>query len=160
MQFAGRYYVSFIFSTMKKSLIVILIAVSAGSISCKKAIQNAEQSLLNKYFEKYVIGNNFTVTLAKDSSNDITSQYNGYTFVLLKTDLFHGPLQASKGGVQYMGTWATNDDYSKLDISLPDSIPVFRFLTRSWRFTKKSNPTLQLAPWGSDAPIVLYMTHQ
>lgn|SRR5665213_2588049 len=145
---------------MKKVFSVILLALVVCSLSCKKAIQNAEQSLLQKYFDKYVIGNNFTVTLAKDSSTDITTDYSGYTFVLLKTDEYHGPLQANKGSAQYMGTWSSNDDYSKLDISLPDSIPVFNFLTRSWRFTKKANPTLQLAPWGSDAPLVLYMTHQ
>jgi hypothetical protein len=144
-----------------KRLIALLVLVSVFfSFSCKKAIQNAEQSLLEKYFEKYVIGNNFVVTLAKDSSNDITSEYAGYTFVLLKTDLYHGPLQAKNGSNQYMGTWSSNDDYSKLIIVLPDSVPVFHFLARSWRFTKKANPTLQLAPWGSNAPIVLYMTHQ
>ena len=145
---------------MKKVFSLVLLLSILVSFSCKKAIQNAEQSLLQKYFDKYVIGNNFTVTLAKDSSNDITADYSGYTFVLLKTDEYHGPLQANKGSAQYMGTWSSNDDYSKLDISLPDSIPVFNFLNRSWRFTKKANPTLQLAPWGSDAPLVLYMTHQ
>lgn len=145
---------------MKKVFPLILLISILISFSCKKAIQNAEQSLLQKYFDKYVIGNNFTVTLAKDSSTDITADYSGYTFELLKTDEFHGPLQANKGAAQYLGTWSSNDDYSKLDISLPDSIPVFTFLTRSWRFTKKANPTLQLAPWGSDAPLVLNMTHQ
>lgn len=145
---------------MNKFVALLVLVSVVFTFSCKKAIQNAEQSLLEKYFEKYVIGNNFTVTLAKDSSNDITSNYSGYTFVLLKTDLYHGPLEANKGSNQWMGTWSTNDDYSKLDISLPDSVPVFQFLSRSWRFTKKSNPTLQLVPWGSDAPLVLYMTHQ
>lgn len=145
---------------MKKLVALILVTCVVFSLSCKKTIQEAERSLLDKYFEKYVIGNNFTITLAKDSSNDITSDYVGYAFVLLKTDLFHGPLKATKGNAQYMGTWATNDDYSKLDISLPDSVPEFRFLARSWRFTKKANPTLQLAPWGSNAPLVLHMTHQ
>jgi len=145
---------------MKKILSLLLLLAIVSSFSCKKAIHNAGQALLEKYFEKYVIGNNFVVTLAKDSSNDITSRYSGYTFVLLKTDLLHGPLQANKGSNQYMGTWSSNDDYSKLDISLPDSISEFKFLSRNWRFTKKANPTLELAPWGSDAPIVLHMTHQ
>ncbi|MEO8853417.1 MAG: hypothetical protein ABI359_06540 [Ginsengibacter sp.] len=145
---------------MKKVFSLVLLISILISFSCKKAIQNAEQSLLQKYFDTYVIGNNFTVTLATDSATDITADYSGYTFVLLKTDEYHGPLQANKGAVQYMGTWSSNDDYSKLDISLPDSIPVFTFLTRSWRFTKKANPTLQLAPWGSDEPLVLNMTHQ
>ncbi len=61
-------------------------------------------------------------------------------------------LKATDGSNEYYGTWSTNNDYSKLDISLPDSIPVFPFLSRSWRFTKKANPTLELAPWGGSAP--------
>ena len=144
---------------MKKFLIIFLSASMLISFSCKK-IQKLNQSLLEKYFEKYVIGNDFKVTLAKDSTADLTSEYNDYKFVLLETDLYHGPLKAISSSNEYLGTWSTNSDYSKLDISLPDSIPAFKFLSRSWRFTKKGNPTLQLAPWGSSAPVVLHMTHQ
>lgn len=146
--------------TMKKILIFTCLASVIICFSCKKTIENLNQSLLESYFEKYVIGNDFVVTLAKDSTTDLTSNYDGYKFVLLKTDLYHGPLKATYGSKEYYGTWATNNDYSKLDISLPDSINGFPFLSRSWRFTKKENPTLQLAPWGSTAPIVLYMTRQ
>jgi hypothetical protein len=145
---------------MKKLLLFICLASCILCFSCKKTLENLDQSLLEKYFEKYVIGSDFVVTLAKDSSTDITSMYDGYKFVLLKTDLYHGPLRATYGASEYYGTWATNSDYSKLDISLPDSIAGFSFLSRSWRFTKKTNPTLQLAPWGSTAPLVLYMTRQ
>ena len=145
---------------IKNFLIVLALASMVILFSCKKTVQNLGQSTLEKYFSTYVIGSNFTVTLAKDSSDDITNVYDGYTFVLLKTDLYHGPLKATIGQNEYMGTWATNDDYSKLDISLPDSIPEFRFLSRSWRFTKKTNPTLELAPWGTSEPAVLYMTRQ
>lgn len=145
---------------IKKNLTVLALASMVILFSCKKTIQNLGQSTLEKYFSTYVIGSDFTVTLAKDSSADFTNTYDGYTFVLLETDLYHGPLKATKGQNEYMGTWATNDDYSKLDISLPDSIPEFQFLSRSWRFTKKTNPTLELAPWGSSAPFVLYMTRQ
>lgn len=130
------------------------------TFSCKKSIDSLSQSLMEKYFEKYIIGSNFVVTLAKDSTADITANYQNYKFVLLETDLYHGPLKATNGSHEYMGTWKTNEDYSKLDIALPDSITVFRFLSRSWKFTKKENPTLQLAPWGSSAPIVLHMTRQ
>lgn len=145
---------------MKKLLTLIFLASLILCFSCKKSIENLNESILQKYFEKYVIGSDFVVSLAKDSTADFTSMYNGYKFVLLETDLYHGPLKAINGSNEYYGTWATNNDYSKLDISLPDSIPGFRFLSRSWRFTKKENPTLQLAPWGSTAPIVLHMTRQ
>ncbi len=145
---------------MKKYVPFLLIASLIFCFSCKKTIHNLEQSALQKYFDKNVIGTTFKVTLAKDSTSDLTSIYSDYNFVLLKTDYSHGPLKATKGANEYMGTWSSNEDYSILVIILPDSIPEFRFLTRSWRFTKKTVPTLQLAPWGSNDPIVLYMTGQ
>lgn len=145
---------------MKKLFSFICLLSLVLCFSCKKTLQNLDQSLLQKYFEKYVIGSDFVVSFAKDSTTDITSMYTGYKFVLLETDLYHGPLKATNGSSVYYGTWATNSDYSKLDISLPDSIPGFPFLSRSWRFTKKENPTLQLAPWGSTAPLELHMTRQ
>lgn len=145
---------------IKNILTTVILTAVMVCVSCKKTLKNIEQTTLEKYFSTYVIGNDFTVTLAKDSTSDITTTYDGYTFVLLKTDLYHGPLKATYGSHEYMGTWSSNDDYSKLDISLPDSIPAFRFLSRSWRFTKKSNPTLELAPWGRSDPIVLHMTRQ
>jgi hypothetical protein len=145
---------------MKKLTTFLFLFFLIFTFSCKKTIKNVTNSLAEKYFEKYVIGNDFVVTLAKDSATDLTADYKDYTFILLKTDIYHGPLKAKIGSLEYTGTWQSNEDYGKLDISLPDSIPVFKFLSRSWRFTKKSNPTLQLAPWGSDAPIVLHMTRQ
>ncbi len=145
---------------MKKLFTYLFLTFLIFNFSCKKSIENVSHSLAEKYFEKYVIGNDFLVTLAKDSTSDITSEYKNYKFVLLETDLLHGPLKATTGSSTYMGTWQTNEDYSKLDISLPDSIPVFKFLSRSWRFTKKANPTLELAPWGSSAPVQLHMTRQ
>lgn len=125
--------------------------------ACKKSIS---QSVLEKYFSDNVIGKNCTVTLAIDSTGDITSEYSGYTFVLLKTDYYHGPLQATKGSNTYMGTWSSNADYSQLIITLPTTVPEFDFLSRSWRFTKKGNPTMELAPWGTTQPYVLHMTRQ
>jgi hypothetical protein len=145
---------------MKKFIFFFFLASIFLCFSCKKTIQKIEQSAAEKYFDNNLIGKNFIVTLASDSTTDLTSNYSGYTFVLLKTDFYHGPLEATKGANKYDGTWSCNDDYSKLTITLPDSIPEFKFLTRSWRFTKKDVPTLKLAPWGSTAPLVLYMTRQ
>lgn len=145
---------------MKKYIAFVFLTASIVCFSCKKTIEKIERSAAENYFNNNLIGKDFIVSLAKDSTTDLTSDYAGYTFVLLKTDYYHGPLQAKKGAIKYMGTWSCNDDYSKLTITLPDSIPEFRFLTRNWRFTKKDVPTLKLAPWGSTAPIILYMTRQ
>jgi len=107
-----------------------------------------------------VLNKNFIVVYATDTSVDITSRYNGYTFVLLKTDYYHGPLEVTKNSVLLTGSWSSNDDYSKLVITLPGIPPEFIFLNRQWRFTSKSIPVLKLAPWGSSAPVVLHMLRQ
>ena len=145
---------------MKKYIALFFLTSTIVCFSCKKTIEKIERSAAENYFNNNLIGKNFIVSLATDSTTDLTSNYAGYTFILLKTDYYHGPLQATKGANKYTGTWSCNDDYSKLTITLPDSIPEFRFLTRNWRFTKKDVPTLKLAPWGSTAPIILYMTRQ
>jgi len=145
---------------MKKFLPLLLLLSTGILFSCKKNNSNLEQNLLEKFFDQNVIGKNFVVSLAKNSTTDLTSDYNGYTFVLEKTDFYHGPLKATKGSASYTGTWESNSDYSKLTITLPTTVPEFQFLSRSWRFTKKDVPTLQLAPWGSSEPLVLYMTRQ
>ncbi len=114
---------------------------------------------IEKLFEDNVINKNFVVALATNNGADLTANYSGYTFVLLKTDYYHGDLQAKKDGTIITGSWSTNDDYSKLIITLPEMPSQFIFLTRAWRFTSKSNP-LKLAPWGSTEPLVLHMLRQ
>jgi hypothetical protein len=68
-------------------------------------------------------------------------------------------MTAIKNGVTYSGTWACNSDYGKLTINITQpSVPAeIGFLNREWRFTKKDLPVMELAPWGSTAPIVLHM---
>lgn len=128
-------------------------------LSCKKGILSGGTTA-EQLFENNVLNRNFVVTYATDNGVDITTQYNGYTFFLLKTDFYHGPLQATKNSVLVTGSWSSNEDYSKLVISLPDTPSEFVFLNRPWRFTSKGVPLLKLAPWGSSDPVVLHMLRQ
>ena len=141
---------------MTKAIFLVLISGFLFFTSCKKGIGD-NNPLLEKYFETNILTRNFVVSLAKDSTADLTASYTGYIFVLLKDDLYHGPMTAQKDGVAYNGSWSSNSDYSKLIITLPASPPEVKFLTRSWRFTSKNLPTLKLAPWGSSDPVVLNM---
>ena len=144
---------------MVKSLSFFLVFFVLLTTSCKKSgLEN--NPLLEQYFETNILTKNFIVSFAKDTATDLTANYNGYIFVLLKTDLYHGPMSATKNGIVYNGTWSSNSDYSKLIITLPSSPAEFNFLSRSWRFTSKNLPTLKLAPWGSDDPKILYMLRQ
>lgn len=143
----------------------LIIAIAGALIiflsGCKKSIISQSQtSILEAYFAENVLNKNFIVDLATDNGTDLTSQYTGYTFVLTKTTSYYsGPLTGTKGSANYTGTWESNSDYSKLIISLTTpSVPAeFIFLNRSWKFTKKSIPVLELAPWGSTDPKVLHM---
>ena len=144
---------------MPKPIILLLLSFLILCNSCKKSIGD-NNPLLEKYFETNILNTNFIVSLAKDNGMDITTNYNGYIFVLLKTDFYHGPMKVTKNGIVYDGTWISNSDYSKLTITLPNSPPEFAFLTREWRFTSKNLPTLKFAPWGSNAPVELNMLRQ
>ena len=147
---------------MIKNCSYILLLLLLICSSCKKLGDPGTNALLEQYFETNVLNRNFTVSLAQENGTDLTANYTGYIFVLLKTDFYHGPLQATNNGTTYTGSWSSNDDYSKLVITLPNPPSEFGFLTRDWRFTSKSDfpPTLKLAPWGSTEALVLYMFRQ
>ncbi|MEN9570869.1 MAG: hypothetical protein RL172_2100 [Bacteroidota bacterium] len=140
--------------------IALLLAALLLLGGCKKAIENISEDTLQRYFEQNILNKDFVVQLATDNGVDNTSQYNGYTFVLAKgSTYFDGPMTGTKDGTIYTGTWSSNEDYSKLTISIttPAVPSSFEFLNRPWRFTKKSLPIMELAPWGTTDPKVLHM---
>ncbi|MEO6404604.1 MAG: hypothetical protein ABIY51_06425 [Ferruginibacter sp.] len=138
-------------------LFALLILLSQ---SCSKTgSAPATDDLIKAYFETNVLNRDFKVFLATDSGVDITSQYDNYVFRLMKNTYFDGPMTGTKNGVTISGTWSSNDDFSKLVISLnqPSAPAGFTFLNRQWRFTRKAFPLMELAPWGSTDPKVLQM---
>ena len=144
----------------------LLLLISAFIFtSCSKELQNAvngtgTSTILEQYFETNVLNQNFTINLATNNGVDLTANYNGYLFKMMKTDFYHGPAQITKGTIVYTGTWSTNTDYSKLVITLPNTPSEFVFLSREWRFTKKALPQMELAPWGTTESLVLHMLRQ
>ena len=148
--YRGRFIIAIVFA-------LLLLMMS----SCKKlAVALGSRSQLEQLFEENVLNKNFVVQLATDNGSDITSEFAGYNFVLTKTTSFYdGPMTGTKDGITYSGTWTSNDDYSKLIINLTIPTPpaAFSFINRSWKFTKKAVPVLELAPWGTTEPKVLHM---
>jgi len=139
-------------------IIAILLAVLLLLMSCsKQALIDQNRSLLEQYFEDNILNKDFKVQLATDTSADLTAQFSGYTFKLIKNTLLDGPMTATIGTTTLTGTWSCNDDYSKLVITLPTSVAAFTFLNREWKFTKKAIPIMELAPWGTTDPKVLHM---
>jgi len=134
--------------------VTLLFAVNGCS---KTAVEAIQQTAYEKQFEDNILNKNFRVHLATDNGVDLTAQYTGYTFVLYKSTYYNGPMTAVKNSVTYNGTWSSNEDYSKLVITFPATPTEFTFLTRDWKFTKKSLPIMELAPWGNLEPKVLHM---
>jgi hypothetical protein len=139
-------------------IIAIALAALLLLIGCsKEAITEKNRSLLEQYFEDNILNKDFKVKLATDNGADLTAQFTGYTFKLIKNTLLDGPMTATTGATTLTGTWSCNDDYSKLVITLPTSVAAFTFLNREWKFTKKAIPVMELAPWGTTEPKVLHM---
>ena len=140
------------------STTIFIVASSVFFSGCKKSVvEQAQTTYLQQQFEDNILNKNFRVYLATDNGVDLTAQFTGYTFVLYKSSYYDGPMTAVKSGVTYNGTWGSNDDYSKLVITFPSAPAEFVFLNRDWKFTKKSLPIMELAPWGTLEPKVLHM---
>ena len=141
-------------------VIALLSALLLLLSSCKKTIEQISQGTVQEYFEQNILNKEFVVELAKDGDLNKTADFEGYKFILTKTTSFYdGPMTGTKDGTTYSGTWTSNEDYGKLVIQLNSPAPPasFSFINRSWRFTRKSLPIMELAPWGSTAPLILHM---
>lgn len=147
--------------SIKKYFSLALLVGLLVMVSCKKSVTNDDgATLLEKFFEDNVLNKNIIVTLATDNGSDITTSYNGWVFTMRKHTYYDGPLEARKNGTTYMGTWASNEDYSKLSVVLPSTPTELVFMARDWRFTEKTPTLMKLAPWGSSEPDVLHMVQQ
>ncbi len=150
-----------------RSRIILAIAFAALLFftGCKKAISDIVTNTFGsdqQLFEQNILNKDFIVDFASDNGSDITSNYTGYHFVLTKTTSYYeGTLTATINTTVYTGTWSCNSDYSQLTINITQpAVPdIFIFLNRSWKFTKKSLPVMELAPWYNTAsdPKILHM---
>ncbi len=148
--YRGRFLVAVV-----RALVLLL------SGSCKKiAAAAGSRSALEALFEENILNRDFVVHLATDNGTDLTNQYTGWVFVLTKTtSYYNGPITGTKAGVTYTGTWTSDESFGKLDINItnPTTPLEFNFINRSWRFTKKAFPVMELAPYGTTEPKVLHM---
>ncbi len=144
---------------------ILFFFIAIIESGCKKAAppqQEVTVNILEQYFDQNILNKDFIVNYAKDQGNDITSQYSGWVFRLLKNTYYDGPMTAVINGVTYTGTWSSNSDYGKLVINITQPTPPapMIFLNREWRFTEKALPIMKLAPWGSTDDTQLFMERQ
>jgi hypothetical protein len=144
-------------------IIAILLSIALLASSCKSQQDAYVTNVLEQYFEANILNRDFKVLYATDNGTEITTQFDGWVFKLLKNTYYDGPMTAKKttptGTIQYSGTWSSNSDFGKLVITLNQpSVPAeFVFLNRDWRFEQKAIPVMKLAPWGSAPPKQLHM---
>jgi len=147
-----------------KFIIAIIIASVLLLVGCTKT-PTGPNAQLEAFFSSNVLNKNFVVDSASDSTTNLTNQYSKDTFILqrdtslqIDSSYYSGPLIGNANGVIYNGTWSSNYDYSKLVINFTAPFPLeFNFLSRAWRFIQKNFPIMQLSPWGSTDPKILYM---
>jgi hypothetical protein len=139
--------------------VAFAIAIIALPGCSKSTLPVPPEDLLQQYFEQNILNRDFVVDSARDNGSELTAQYNGYIFRLMKTTYYDGPMTGVNGSTTINGTWSSNEDYSKLTITLnqPTTPAPFVFLNRSWRFTSKAFPVMKLAPWGTTDSKVLHM---
>ncbi len=146
----------------RRYLLAIVAALILLISSCKKTVEPITENILQQYFEQNILNKDYIVKLATDTGVILTSNYEGYRFRLLQNTLLDGPMTATKNGMVLNGSWSCNEDYSKLTInfSIPAAPPEFSFIVRSWKFTRKAIPVMELAPWGTTDPKILHMERQ
>ncbi|MEO7264229.1 MAG: hypothetical protein ABIW38_04920 [Ferruginibacter sp.] len=159
MQHPNLSFLSLFFRWRLQVAILLALLILLLQSCSKTGSAAATDDLLKQYFETNVLNRDFKVYLATDNGTDLTAQFDNYIFRLMKNTYFDGPMTGIKNGVTISGTWSSNEDFSKLVITLtqPATPPEFAFINRQWRFTRKAFPVMELAPWGSTDPKVLHM---
>lgn len=128
-------------------------------IACDKGSDTTLQSSQSE-FENNYLNRNYTIHLATDNGADLSAQYNGFVFRLVKGNPTDGVMTATKNSNTWTGSWSTNADYTKLIFNLPGGVPEFIFLVRDWKFIHKGIPILELSPWNGSDPKVLHLQRQ
>lgn len=108
------------------------------------SVDNATSA--QKAFDLLVLGKKFFMKKGIDSlGNDISGNYSDQIYILEKQTYTNGPAKVIIGGDTYLGTWKSNDDYSKLEL-LVEGRPDFAFFSIPWRVTNKTYTGLSMVP--------------
>ena len=117
-----------------------------AQIDTNKVDTNGSQAYLEQMFAALVLDKKITVILAVDSAGkNLTPSYDNHDIFLRKGTFYDGPMEVYANGTKYVCTWASNKDYSILDLNI-EGVPEFEFYNTVWRFTLKSLDLLKIAP--------------
>jgi hypothetical protein len=149
---------------MKKLLYNLILIAGIGSAtlitSCKKDI--AEDTTATTFrsggdsgpsIGGTFINRNLLVSLALDNGNNITANFAGITFMLLKTSENSGTVKAFNDLMNVDGSWAMNGtgEGSSITFSFPtDRLPQLAFLNQQWLINSMSDEIDLTSADGSD----------
>jgi len=145
---------------MKKNLLTPLYLVAFAAIigmSCTK--ENASAPQTNNLSEDVlqagevssavVVPGIYSILKFVDTGDDITSEYNGYTFEF-KAD---GTLLATKNGTVYTGTWRENQAQTKMAININGTPELKNLSDDSWKIVLITGNRISLKKAGPDKVI-------
>ena len=142
---------------MKKYLtflyLVATIAIIGMSWSCTK--ESASVSSASSQDEALQAGENITANIVPgtytilrfiDSGDDITADYNGYTFTF-KAD---GMLIATKGANTFTGTWKLNSAQTRMTINIKGTKALNNLSDDSWKVARITDHRIVIKKAGPD----------
>jgi len=118
------------------ALFLLLSAAAIAGASCQK------DDMSSGNIQATATSGNWRVTLFKDSGNDETGEFNGYSFTF-NSD---GSLIASKGGTTKSGSWSTSSNKFNIDLGPKDNTnkPLGE-LTDDWKVLSSNASEIRLA---------------
>ena len=143
---------------MKKYLLnslylVAIVAIIGMSWSCTK--ESASVSSASSQDEALQAGENITANVVPgtytilrfiDSGDDITADYNGYTFTF-KAD---GTLIATKGANTFTGTWKLNSAQTRMTINIKGTKALNNLSDDSWKVARITDHRIVIKKAGPD----------
>ena len=118
------------------ALVLLLSAITFVGTSCQK------DDMSTGNIQATATSGNWRVSLFKDSGNDETGDFNGYSFTF-NSD---GSVTATKGGTTKTGSWSTSSNKFNIDLGPKDNInkPLGE-LTDDWKILSSNASEIRLA---------------
>jgi hypothetical protein len=123
-----------------KIILAIFIVFSAITSSCKKEDNSSSNNNTSSNISANITSGLWRVSYYHESSNDHTSNFNGYTFSFSNT----GTMTATNSAGSTSGTWSIDDsNANEFHMSIGSTSPLTD-LNSGWLITSQSSTQVEL----------------
>lgn len=112
---------------MKSFLRISFLLITINFVSCKKAIENKQKDLLIEAMTK----GQWLVQQYMEVTNDITGQFNGYSFQFEE----NGAVHSINGSSMFYGTWQGDINNYSITSQFPTANDPVKKLNGVWKLT-------------------------